>query len=178
VFATNRLRRAAPLAAVLGAVVAALLVEVHPWPRHGVDQIRHLVNWPACASITVEPVRGAWPHAEEDALIDCEMLGPWVRYARFKSPQALKTDLLAASPDSAVCIYGDRTEVAVNGLEAHQFPALCRALHGVRVDGVVGLPDIPGGVTGASNERAARRQSRRDTTAEHQALSDYFRPAR
>jgi hypothetical protein len=143
-----------------------------------VDQIRHLVNWPACASITVEPVRGAWPHAEQDALIDCEMLGPWVRYARFKSPQALKTDLLAASPDSAVCIYGDRTEVAVNGLEAHQFPALCRALHGVRVDGVVGLPDIPGGVTGASNERAARRQSRRDTTAEHQALSDYFRPAR
>jgi hypothetical protein len=62
---------------------------VHPWPRHGVDQIRHLVNWPACASITVEPVRGAWPHAEQDALIDCEMLGPWVTYARFKSPQAL-----------------------------------------------------------------------------------------
>jgi hypothetical protein len=60
-----------------------------PWPRHGVDQIRHLVSWPACASITVEPVRGAWPHAEQDALIDCEMLGPWVTYARFKSPQAL-----------------------------------------------------------------------------------------
>jgi hypothetical protein len=65
VFATNRLRRAAPLAplaAVLGAVVAALLVEVPPWPRHGVDQIRHLVNWPARASITVATRRAGRAH--------------------------------------------------------------------------------------------------------------------
>ena len=103
------------------------------------------------------------------------MLGPWVRYARFKNRRALKADLLAAPPGSAVCIYGQGTEVAVNGLEAHRFPALCAGLHGVRIDGVVGLPEIPGGPTADSNQRAAERQSRRDTHAERQALSDYFR---
>ena len=158
-------------------MAAAVVVTAHPWPRRGADRIRHLVTWPACASITVKPFRAPWPHAERDTLIDCEMLGPWVRYARFKSPQALKGDLLAAAPDSAVCIYGDGTEVAVNGLEANQFPRLCRQLHGARIDGVVGLPDIPGGTTGDSNVRAAQRQSRRDARAEHHALSNYLRSA-
>lgn len=164
------------VAAILVTVVATIVVTTHPWPRRGADQIRHLVNWPPdCASITVEPSHAPWPHADQDTFLDCEMLGPWVRYARFKNRRALKADLLAAPPGSAVCIYGQGTEVAVNGLEAHRFPALCAGLHGVRIDGVVGLPEIPGGPTADSNQRAAERQSRRDTHAERQALSDYFR---
>jgi hypothetical protein len=160
------------------AATAAIAVALHPWPRHGAEQIRHLVNWPPdCADVTANPVRGPgrWPHADEEMFIDCEMLGPWVRYARFSDRQALERDLLAASPASAVCVYGGGTEVAVNGLEAHQFPKLCRELHGDRIDGVSGLPDLlPGAATIQSTDRAARRQRQRDTVAQQRAIARYF----
>jgi hypothetical protein len=152
-----------------------VVLHIHPWPRRGADRVRHLVDWPDCARITVDSGRREWPRAEEDTWIDCENLGPWVKYARFASNEDMRHDLLAVSPESAVCIYGDGdTEVAVNGLEAHQFPKLCDKLHGKRVDGVVGLPDFPGGVTGESNERAAERQGARDKRAQHRALAAYF----
>jgi hypothetical protein len=164
------------LALAAAVAVAAVVVVWHPWPRHGADQIRHLVGWPACAAVTVKPARAPdwWPHAQQHTIVDCEMLGPWVAYARFPDRRTLKADLLAASPGSAVCVYGRGTEVAVNGLEAHQFPKLCHQLHGDRIDGVVGLPDFPGGTTMDSTNRAARRQARRDTQAEHRALARYF----
>jgi hypothetical protein len=163
---------------VTPAATVAIVVALHPWPRHGADQIRHLVKWPPdCADVTANAVRGPdrWPHADQEMFIDCEMLGPWVRYARFRDRQALERDLLAASPASAVCIYGRGTEVAVNGLEAHQFPALCRKLHGDRIDGVSGLPDVlPGVATIRSTDRAVRRQRQRDTVAQHRAIARYF----
>jgi hypothetical protein len=159
--------------ALLIAPVIAAVVLWHPWPRHGADRIRHLVDWPACASVT-ESHSDRWRDADEDTLIECEMLGPWVEHARFPSHAALRSDLLAASPSSAVCIYGDGTEVAINGLEAHQFPKLCRKLEGTRVDGVVGLRDLLGAPTADAEARAARRQGERDTKAEHAALVKYF----
>jgi hypothetical protein len=150
----------AALASVAAAAVAAIVVAAHPWPRHGADQIRHLVKWPACAAVTVKPAQAPvrWRHAEEHAIIDCEMLGPWVAYARFNDRQALRADLLAASPASAVCIYGGGTEVAVNGLEAHQFPALCHQLTASVSTGSPGCPTSPAGPpsTATSGRRNAR----------------------
>lgn len=151
------------------------VVAVHPWPRHGADRVEHLVDWPACIDVVTERAptgAGAWPHAREQARIDCENLGPWVGYARFASTADLRTDLLHTPPRSAVCIAG--TEVVVNGLEAHQFPKLCRKLHGDRVDGVVGLPDHGGGVTIDEINRSIARERRRDAQAEGRALRAYF----
>jgi hypothetical protein len=166
----------AMLALAAAVALAAMAIAWHPWPRHGADRLRHLVQWPACAAVTVEPVRvpDAWPHAKGHTMVDCEMLGPWVAYARFPDRRALQTDLLAASPDSAVCLYGHGTEVAVDGLDAQQFRKLCNQLHGDRIDGVAGLPDYPGGNTYDSTNRAVERQSRRDTQAQHRALARYF----
>jgi hypothetical protein len=163
--------------AIAVAVVVAAVAVVQLRPRHGTSRIKHLLDWSACVSIETHDAPGVWPHAEQHRRLVCQNLGPTVEYARFAGRAQLRTDLLAHPPDDAVCVYGDGKEVAVNGLEAHQFPRLCAKLGGRRVDGVVGLPELPSGNTAASIDRAITRQRRRDAAAERAALVRYFAAA-
>jgi hypothetical protein len=165
--------------ALIAVLVTATVYVVHPWPRHGVDQIRHLVDWPRdCESITATVPYGApWRQAEQDIFIECQFMGPAVEYARFKDRRALKADLLAASPDRAVCIYGGGTEVAVDELDPGQFAALCQQLHGDLIDGLARSPQISGDVIETPTGPLIVHQPLRDRRAEHQALVEYFRSA-
>jgi hypothetical protein len=160
------------LFALLGAAATGIAA-----PRDGAARLRHAVDWPGdCESIREHRVSAPWLHSQDDRVIECEVLGPWVRYAHFESREALESDLLAASPPAAVCLYGDGgREIAVDGLDPHRFPALCRRLHGALVDGVTGLPEPPGDGTLDGIDGAAEREIRRDARAEHRALVASFR---
>lgn len=124
--------------AVIGVLVAAAAVAagVHlvlQRPHTGAERIRHLIAWPDdCAAITVDRPLGGdgseWRHTVDAALIQCQMLGPFVIYARFASARERDRQLgLFPPPDEAYCTTG--TEVILDGLE-HGFATLCQRLHG------------------------------------------------
>ena len=168
------MRRALAFAVVVLAGLAAGALILHPWQRYGVDRVRHLVRWPGdCADVKTEhfsrdDVHHWWPHAVERGEVECEMLGPWIRYARFDTRAALRTDLLHDSQGIPACIA--RRQVVLNGLfHRGQFVALCRQLHGDVVDGVSSAPDPPPGAASPKIDRFVH-----DEAAQHRALERYF----
>jgi hypothetical protein len=159
------------LAAVAGAVVLVILW--HPWPRHGADRVRHLMRWSACVRVVsddVEPRASGWPHAQEVTDVECEMLGPSFRHARFTSRGDLRRDLLARPPSRRVCVYGD--EVVVDGLELGEITRVCGRLHGDVVDGIRGR-EAPG-ATPVPTTAWLRRNNRFRSRLEGAALRRYF----
>jgi hypothetical protein len=142
-------------------------------PVSGAARVKDLVPWPrGCAGIATHDV-SSWAHATTDVAIECEYLGPGLRYARFPSRLDIRRDLLAQPPGGRVCVAG--LEVLVDALDPGQFRPLCRRLHGDLVDGVSRLPAVfPDDSTLAAQDRAADAQGRRDTVAELAALRRYF----
>jgi hypothetical protein len=113
--------------------------------------------------------------ATVEVLIECEYLGPSVRYARFPSRADMRRDVLASPPADRVCIAG--AELLDDGLFdlPSQFAGLCRRLGGEIVDGVSHLPEIePDDATIAATDRAVDARLRRDRAAERNALVRYF----
>jgi hypothetical protein len=102
-------------------LVAAVALMLHPWPRPGVDRIDRAVHWPeSCADVATRgEITLNWPHATKRATIDCEHLGPFIAYARFRTQADLRTDLIHDAPWGATCISGN--EVVVDGLDPGQF---------------------------------------------------------
>lgn len=139
------------------------------------DDISAKIDWPTTCENVSRTSRRRWEHAVQSASVVCESLGPFIDYARFARQAELRSDLLRSSPDAAVCIVGD--EVVVDGLEGKAFPKLCRALDGVTVDGVRSVSRVPctDCDTIAGNVRAADRDHRQDTAAQHRALLAHWR---
>jgi hypothetical protein len=122
----------------LRVVVALALVDggayvLHPWPRSGADRVRHLIAWPAgCESVTIESVPpgsliSGWRTDQQRQVIQCQVLGPDVVYARFSNSRARDRALRRSAPRGRYCVAG--REVIVDGLDGG-FPRLCRRLHG------------------------------------------------
>jgi hypothetical protein len=141
----------------------------HPWPRHGLDRVRHAVHWIGCVKIAVDTPRTIqWPHARQLKMVVCEKAGPGFWYARFRNQAELRTDLLHQAPFAATCLTGN--EVVVDGLlDPGEFPKLCRELGGRDVNGVAGLPDLPENLDPRGDLRLQR-----DRDAEEQALRLYW----
>jgi hypothetical protein len=127
--------------AILAPLVVGVTIWQHPWPRHGLDRVRHAVHWPEdCAEVsTSEGVTLAWPHATRAVIVECEYLGPFIAYASFSNQADLRADLRDAAPWGATCITGN--EVVIDGLDPGDFDDVCRRLHGDDIDGVAGIPD-------------------------------------
>jgi hypothetical protein len=132
-----RLERLAGPLLLAGLVALAGLVIVgwHPWPRHGLDRVRHLVDWPAdCEGIeTVTPFANPdtehWTGANATGIVRCNFDGPAVGYARFPTPAARRRALQAEPPIGAACVYG--RAVVLDYMDRHRdFTALCRDLDG------------------------------------------------
>jgi hypothetical protein len=116
-------------AAVLVAAVLALR------PRHGASEVKLLVNWPqGCADVKIDraaqpPYLSRWHGVVDHDLIECQVMGPAVFYARFADVTALRRSLAAARPPDAVCRYG--AQLVVDGLDSRaEFARLCQRLHG------------------------------------------------
>src|SRR4051812_30741239 len=131
---SNRHRRLARI--MTGAVaLGAAVYWLHPWPRTGADRIRHLISWPEeCVKITTEAVAprslspvGAWSAAQQRVQIQCEVAGPTVTYARFRSVRDRDLALKRHPPTGRYCVAG--REVIINGLDSG-FPDLCDRLSG------------------------------------------------
>jgi hypothetical protein len=137
----------------------------HPWPRHGLDRVKHAVDWPTdCAEIaTSYGTRYDCPLAEEVAVVECDYLGPGIVYARFPSQAALRENLLRDPPLGATCVMDH--EVVVDVLDPGQFPKVCRKLGGHDADGVAGLPEFS-----LADDRNGARQLWRERRAEARAL--------
>jgi hypothetical protein len=165
---------------LVAAAVAGLVV--HLRSRDRVDRIAAMVHWPAsCARISktspgLSPQARHWKRATQTVSVFCEVLGPGFIYARFADQADLRADGLAFPPAAATCLLGSH-EVLIDALDPGEFPKLCRGLHGVDIDATRSLPavacrdcDTPGGA-----ERAADRNWRRKSIAQHRALARYWR---
>jgi hypothetical protein len=150
-------------------VGAALIFRPWPWPRHGLDRVHHAVHWPeSCAEVSTSgEITLNWSHATKRATIDCEYLGPFVAYARFRTQAELRTDLIHDAPWGATCIAGN--EVVVDGLDPGQFDDVCRRLDGHLVDGVKGIPGPPD-----DSDAAIATNELRMKVSEQLALRDYW----
>jgi hypothetical protein len=150
-------------------LVAAVALMLHPWPRPGVDRIDRAVHWPeSCADVATRgEITLNWPHATKRATIDCEYLGPFIAYARFRTQADLRTDLIHDAPWGATCISGN--EVVVDGLDPGQFDDVCRRLDGHLVDGVKGIPGPPD-----DSDAAIATNELRMKVSEQLALRDYW----
>src|SRR4051812_43875235 len=93
-------------------VAAAVVFGLHLYPRQGADRVNHLVRWPGCESVTVdhhdrEFYAVAWRGISEAAVLQCNMLGPTVFYARFNDRHLLDRALAAAPPTDSYCVSGN-----------------------------------------------------------------------
>lgn len=141
----------------------------------GVQRVHDLVDWDPSCMVVIDEDSGprGWERAEAHASIRCEHLGPIVHYARYDDDEALRRDVLEHPPSAATCIAG--REVVVDYLDPGQFAALCRDLHGDRIDAVSALPEPASDGTVGGIERAAALSERRAAAAQAAALQRYFR---
>lgn len=162
--------------AVAAVVAAAVIAYMVLRPDSGVARVKGMIAWPDdCADVATTDVMADWPHATVEVVIECEYLGPSLRYARFPSRADMRRDLLAAPPADRVCVAD--AEIVDDGLFdlPGQFAALCHRLGGDIVDGVSRLPEIyPEDATIAATDRAVDARLRRDRAAEREALMRYF----
>jgi hypothetical protein len=157
-------------AVIFAVVTVVALLMLHPWPRHGLDRVRHLVSWADCGEIRVSRPRSlGWRHAMEIASAECGGAGPFFIYARFPTHAALARDLLRRPPAGAVCIAGN--EVVLDGLDSGEFPKLCRKLHGHDVDSTGSTIRAFGTDSDALAFEMARHRAE---TAEGRALRRYL----
>ena len=140
-----------------------------------VERVKDAIAWPdSCADVVTSDMTGRrnWPHATKAASVECEHLGPLVLYARFASEEDLRRDLLGDPPSAPTCIVG--REVLIDYLDPGQFPPLCRALGGDRIDAVSRLRETRGDGTIEGEERAAEVDERRGAAAQRRALRRYW----
>jgi hypothetical protein len=118
------------------AVVVAVVLVLHLYPRSGSDRVRHAFDWdPTCLRVRVDNgARAAfartWKGTESTAVIACDNAGGFLYYARFGTEAQLHSAIATLPRRLRYCTYD--LELVTDDVFADRstFVKMCDSLDG------------------------------------------------